>query len=152
MTSSRSSRGKRRRGIMSEGFIQRASLPAWQGRERDCANLAAFLLCALGIAGILLDRIVHIEENFADAFKDSGDRKQQHAKQSGQGLSTTIQKKCRLACEFLLCFGHMLHSESSPLGHLSVEFFQCLSSRSRGNSDKSQQLETHRIRHAISPV
>jgi hypothetical protein len=29
-----------------------------------------------------------------------------------------------LACEFLLCLGHMFHSESSPLGHSSVEFFQ----------------------------
>jgi hypothetical protein len=57
-----------------------------------------------------------------------------------------------LACEFLLCLGHRFHSESSPLGHLSVEFFQCLSSRSRGNSDQSQQRETHRIRHARSPV
>lgn len=112
MSSSRP--GKRRSGTVSEGFIQRASLPAWQGRERDCANLAALLLCALGIAGILLDRIVHKEKDFADAFKDNGDRKQQHAKQRGQGFSTTIQKYCRLACEFLLCLGHMFHSESSP--------------------------------------
>ncbi len=110
---------------MSEGSIQWAPVPDRQGRERDCANLAA-LPRTLDFAGVLLYRSFQNKENFADAFKNDSDRKQQHTEQRVQGFSATVQKCCRLACEFLLCLGHMLHSESSALGHLSVTSFHAL--------------------------
>ncbi len=89
---------------MSEGSIQWASLPVRQGGEVDCANFAA-LPRALGFPGVLY-RSFQNNEDFADAFKDNGEQKQQHMKQCGQGFSATIQKCCRLACEFLLCLCH----------------------------------------------
>jgi hypothetical protein len=52
---------------MSEGSIQWATLPARQGRERDCANLAA-LPRTLAFAGVLLYPSSQNKENFADAF------------------------------------------------------------------------------------
>jgi len=65
-------------------------------------------LRTLELASVLLNRVFQDLEDFANAFKDNGDRKQQHTKQRGQSFPATIQKYGRLTCEFLLCLGHML--------------------------------------------